>query len=156
KAYSRKHDVESLLKSLKEFAGYYCRIALGSEKDNALAEAFHDIRELRADVCYPMLMEVYQDFRRGFTSQNEFRAVLRLVGAYVVRRAICDIPTNSLRQTFATFMRQVKKNRYLESVKATFLMLPSYRRFPGDEEFIRQIQVRNLYKFNRRSYWLRR
>jgi uncharacterized protein with ParB-like and HNH nuclease domain/predicted transport protein len=156
KSYSRKHDVEALLDSLKEFAGYYCRIALGTEKDKDLAEAFQDIRELRADVCYPMLMEVYQDFRHEQITQEEFLAVLRMVESYVFRRAICDIPTNSLRQTFATFMRQLKKDRYVESVKAGFLMLPSYRRFPGDDEFIRQIQIRNLYKFNRRSYWLRR
>lgn len=156
KAYSRKHEVEKLLGSLKEFAGYYCHIALGTEKDKGLAEAFHDIRELRADVCYPMLMEVYQDFRHEQISHEEFLTVLRMVEGYVFRRAICDIPTNSLRQTFASFMRQVKKDRYVESVKAGFLMLPSYRRFPGDDEFIRQIQVRNLYKFNRRSYWLRR
>lgn len=156
KAYSRKHEVEALLESLKEFAGYYCRIALGTEKDKALAEAFQDIRELRADVCYPMLMEVYQDFRQEQITHAEFLNVLRMVEGYVFRRAICDIPTNSLRQTFATFMRQVKKDRYVESVKAGFLMLPSYRRFPGDDEFIRQIQIRNLYKFNRRSYWLRR
>ena len=156
KAYSRKHEVETLLVSLKEFTGYYCRIALGTEKDKTLAEAFHDIRELRADVCYPMLMEVYQDFRREQITHDEFLSVLRMVEAYVFRRAICEIPTNSLRQTFATFMRQVKKDRYVESVKAVFLMLPSYRRFPGDDEFIRQMQLRNLYKFNRRSYWLRR
>ena len=156
KAYSRKHEVEDLLKSMKEFAGYYCRIALGTEKDKALAEAFHDIRELRADVCYPMLMEVYQDFQQKQITREEFLAVLRMVEGYVFRRAICDIPTNSLRQTFAAFMRQVKKDRYVESVKAGFLLLPSYRRFPGDDEFIRQIQIRNLYKFNRRSYWLRR
>ncbi len=80
----------------------------------------------------------------------------QVVESYVFRRAICDIPTNSLRQTFATFRRQVKKDRYVESVKAIFLLLPSYRRFPGDDEFIRQIQLRDLYKFNRRSYWLRR
>lgn len=156
KTYSRKHEVETLLGSLKEFAGYYCRIAIGTEKDKALTEAFHDIRELRADVCYPMLMEVYQDFRLEQITQEDFLNVLRLVESYVFRRAICDIPTNSLRQTFATFMKQVKKDRYVESVKARFLMLPSYRRFPGDDEFIRQIQIRNLYKFNRRSYWLRR
>ena len=156
KAYSRKHEVEILLGSLKEFAGYYCRIALGTEKDKELAEAFQDIRELRADVCYPMLMEVYQDFMHEQITHEEFLSVLRMVESYVFRRAICDIPTNSLRQTFATFIRQVKKDRYVESVKAGFLMLPSYRRFPGDDEFIRQIQIRNLYKFNRRSYWLRR
>lgn len=156
KAYSRKHEVEVLLGSLKEFAGYFCRIALGTEDDKLLEDAFHDIRELRADVCYPMLMEVYQDFRREQITHDEFVTIVRLVEGYVFRRAICDIPTNSLRQTFATFMKQVKKDRYVESVKARFLLLPSYRRYPSDEEFIRQIQVRNLYKFNRRSYWLRR
>lgn len=156
KAYSRRHEVEALLGSVREFAGYYCRIALGTETDVELANAFHDIRELRADVCYPMLMEVYQDYAQGLINKEEFLTVLRMVESYVFRRAVCDIPTNSLRQTFATFMRQVKKDRYVESVKATFLLLPSYRRFPADEEFVRQIQVRNLYKFNRRSYWLRR
>jgi len=89
-------------------------------------------------------------------TREEFLTLVRIVESYVFRRAVCDIPTNSLRQTFATFLRQVDKDRYLESAKARFLLLPSYRRFPGDEEFIRQIQIRNLYKFNRRSYWLRR
>ena len=156
KGYSHKTEVETLLTSVKEYATYYCRIALGTEKDERLAEAFHDIRELRADVCYPMLMELYQDYAQELITRDEFLVITRMVENYVFRRAICDVPTNSLRQTFATFMRQVDKDRYVESVRANFLLLPSYRRFPGDEEFIRQIQIRNLYKFNRRSYWLRR
>ncbi len=156
KAYSRTHDVEALLESLKGFASYYCRIALGTAKDTALESAFHDIRELRADVCYPMLMEVYKDFSGAQIDRDELLSVVRMVESYVFRRAVCDIQTNSLRQSFTTFMRQVKKDRYVESTMATFLSLPSYRRFPGDDEFIRQIQLRNLYKFNRRSYWLRR
>ena len=36
------------------------------------------------------------------------------------------------------------------------MTLPSYRRFPGDAEFKREFVVRDLYKFPRRSYWLRR
>ncbi|EDN82385.1 hypothetical protein BIFADO_01874, partial [Bifidobacterium adolescentis L2-32] len=28
------------------------------------------------------------------------------------RRAICDVPTNSLRQTFATFCRKLDKNPF--------------------------------------------
>ena len=156
KSYSRKHEVEPLLQSLKEFAEYYCNIALGKEKDSVLADPFRDIRELRADVCYPLLMEVYHDYRRGRISQAEFVEVVLLVESYVFRRAVCDIPTNSLRQTFATFARKLKKDRYVESVKAEFLKLPSYRRYPLDDEFKRQLKVRNLYAFNRRSYWLRR
>ena len=34
--------------------------------------------------------------------------------------------------------------------------MPSYRRFPSDEEFIREIKRRDLYNFRGRSYWLRK
>ncbi|MBN2164311.1 MAG: DUF262 domain-containing protein [Pontiellaceae bacterium] len=156
KAYSRDQEVEQLLMRLKEFTHYYCDIALGRGQDKELGAALHDIRELRADVCYPLLMEVYQDYRNNHVTKEEFLEVIRMVESYVFRRAVCDIPTNSLRQTFAMFCRRLKKDRYLESVKATFLLLQSYRRFPSESEFIQKIQERNLYNFNRRSYWLRR
>jgi predicted transport protein len=156
KAYSRDLDVEALLGKLKEFTTYYCDMALGRGQDKELSTAFHDIRELRADVCYPLLMEVYQDYKNSHIAKEEFLEIIRMVESYVFRRAVCDIPTNSLRQTFATFGRRLKKDRYLESVKATFLLLQSYRRFPGESEFALRIKERNLYNFNRRSYWLRR
>src|SRR5690606_20301585 len=63
---------------------------------------------------------------------------------------------NSLNKTFANFGRALKKDRYLESIQAHFLGLPSYRRFPNDEEFKRELSVRDLYNFRSRSYWLRR
>ena len=44
----------------------------------------------------------------------------------------------------------------LRAFQAHLLTLPSYRRFPGDEEFKREFVVRDLYNFPRRSYWLRR
>ena len=72
------------------------------------------------------------------------------------RRAVCSIPTNSLNKTFSTFGRELRKDSYLESIKAHFLLMPSYRRFPRDDEFKRELQVRDLYNFPRRSYLLRR
>lgn len=41
-------------------------------------------------------------------------------------------------------------------MQAALLLLPSYRRFPKDEEFQREIKLRDLYNFRSRSYWLRR
>jgi len=61
-----------------------------------------------------------------------------------------------MNKTFANFSRNLNKENYLESVKANFLLLPSYRRFPDDEEFKREIKVKDLYNFRSRSYWLRR
>ena len=161
KSHARTPDVDAagvdaLVVDIHAFAGYYCAMALGKEADTKLAEAFRDLRELKVDVAYPFLLELYDDFANGRLDNTDFEAAVRVVEAYVFRRAVCAIPTNSLNKTFATFGRALQKDRYLESVQAHLLTLPSYRRFPGDEEFKREYVVRDLYNFPRRSYWLRR
>lgn len=168
KSYSHSHiappDIEDLVKRLKRFAEYFCIMALGAKARPDFMDAFHDLRELRVDVAYPFLLELYEDYifsgarEDSALSEVEFLEIIRLVESYVFRRAICAIPTNSLNKTFATFTKALKKDKgqYVESVKAHLLTLPSYRRFPGDEEFRRALQTRDLYNFPRRSYWLRR
>ena len=131
-------------------------MALDKESTKDLASAFRDLRELRVDVAFPFLLELYDDSAQGRLPEEDFIRAVRLVEAYVFRRAVCAIPTNSLNKTFATFGRVLDKDHYLESIQAHILTLPSYRRFPGDEEFKRELSVRDLYKFPRRSYWLRR
>jgi len=161
KDYSRTKPVqdagiEALVKEIRAFARYFCALALGREQDAELAAAFHDLRELKVDVAYPFLLELYHDYANGALKPADFAAAVRWVEAYVFRRAICAIPTNSMNKTFGTFGKALKKDRYLESIQAHFLTLPSYRRFPGDDEFRRDLHTRDLYNFRSRSYWLRR
>ena len=148
--------VAKLTADIHRYAGYYCAMALDKEPDKDLSQAFQDIRELKMAVAYPFLLELYDDYSRGRLSARDFGQILRLIEAYVFRRAACAIPTNSLNKTFATCGRAIRRERYLESIQAHFLTLPSYRRFPGDEEFKLEITMRDLYNFPRRSYWLRR
>jgi len=155
-ASSKVKDVEWLLSDIRKFSRYYCAMALGKETDADLKAAFHDLRELRVEVAYPLLLELYEDYEDKVLSHGDFVAAVRLVESYVFRRAVCAIPTNSHNKTFATFGKDIKEDRYLESIQAKFLSLPSYRRFPSDEEFKRELQVRDLYNFRNRSYWLRK
>jgi uncharacterized protein with ParB-like and HNH nuclease domain/predicted transport protein len=161
KAHARDPNVEAvgvdaLVADIHMFANYFCAMALGKESDKDLRAAFQDLRELRVDVAYPFLLELYNDYSQGILPKSDFLQAVRLIEAYVFRRSVCSIPTNSLNKTFATFGRVLKKDRYLESIQAHMLNLPSYRRFPRDEEFKREIVVRDLYNFRNRSYWLRR
>jgi len=161
KTYSRTPKVESagvdeLVKDIQKFASYYCAMALGKETNPMLSRAFKDLRELKVEVSYPFLLEVYGNYKVGMLTAEDFVEVISLVESYVFRRAVCAIPTNSLNKTFATMHRNLKTDSYLESIKAYFLLLPSYRRFPTDDEFRREIVVRDLYNFRSRSYWLRR
>jgi len=158
KAFARDSqiDTKALVADIRAYASYYCAMALCAEALPALKQAFHDLRELKVDVAYPFLLDAYHDYKQDRLTADELLNIIRLVESYVFRRAICAIPTNSLNKTFAGLSRSLKKDRYLESVKAAFLLMPSYRRFPSDEEFQRDIKLRDLYNFRSRSYWLRR
>lgn len=151
--------IEVLLRDLHTTTTRYCRIVLGKEPDPALHQAFFNLRELKVSVVNPLLLELYGDREAGLLSHGEFLEALQLLESYVFRRAVCAIPSNSQQKTFATFSRSLRKKsgNYLPSFKAHLLSLSSYRRFPSDEEFQRDIQIRNLYKFNKScSYWLQK
>lgn len=154
--YNSQRDNEEELKELKKYAAYFCAMALDKEEDRELKEAFSDLRELKVDVSYPLLLEIYNDYKIDILSKNDFIEIIKLIESYVFRRAVCGIPTNSLNKTFASFGKSIKKEKYLESVKAHFNNMTSYRRFPNDEEFVTELKFRDLYNFRSRSYWLRR
>jgi uncharacterized protein with ParB-like and HNH nuclease domain/predicted transport protein len=162
KAYARSatvaaSGVEKLVKDIRDYARYYHIIALGAESNADLKMAFQDLRDLKVDVAYPFLLELYADREQGHLSTVDLHSMVRLVESYVFRRAVCGMPTNSLNKTFATFTKALKKDRYLESVQVHVLGLPSYRRFPTNDEFERALKARDLYNFGtRRTYWLRR
>ena len=161
KDYARKAQIEGdtvepLLSQLRDYSRRYCAVALGDEPDKRLAAAFQDLREIKADVVYPFLLEIYTDYELGTLSAQEIGEVVDLVTSYLFRRAVCRVPTNSLNTTFATFAKALRKDQYLDSVKAQFLSMKSYRAFPTDEEFVQELKTSDLYHFKRRSYFLRK
>lgn len=147
---------EALVKDIRDYAGYYCNMALGTEPATDLKLAFQDLRELKVDVAYPLLLELYHDYAKALLTERDFVVAVRLIESYVFRRAICGIPTNSMNKTFPAITKALRKERHLESIQAQLLLLPSYRRFPGDEEFARELRTHDLYNFRSRGYWLRR
>ena len=139
--------IENLVREIRDYARYFCAMALDAEPDDDLKLAFHDLRDLKVDVAYPFLLELYHDYKTGTLPKADLLASVRLIEAYVFRRAVCAIPTNSMNKTFATFTKALHKERYLESIQAHLLGLQSYRRFPTDDEFHRDLQTRDLYHF---------
>ena len=161
KFHARKEDVakegvEALVKNLRVYSQYYCAMSLGKEQDPALNRAFMDLKEFKVDVAYPFLLEVYGDYKSDQLSKSDFIEIIRMVESYAFRRAVVQIPANSMNKTFSRFLLSIDRAKYLESVKAVFASLKSYRRFPNDDEFARALKVRDLYNFRRGAYWLRK
>jgi len=118
-----------------------------------LSPIFDEIRSLRMEVAYPFLIKVYRDFVDGLITIQEAVEIMRLTIAYVVRRAICEIPTNSMNKTFATMKNSIQVDDYLNSVKAAFFFADTYKRFPNDEEFKTALLERNMYTIRISKYF---
>lgn len=122
------------------------------ESQRLLEPIFEEIRSLRMEVAYPFLIKVYMDYVQDIITLDEFVEILKLTISYVVRRAICDIPTNSMQKTFATMKNYIKKDDYLNSIKANFYFLDSYKQFPNDEAFKSALYSRNMYSLRISKY----
>jgi uncharacterized protein with ParB-like and HNH nuclease domain/predicted transport protein len=146
--------ITEVVQDIYKFSAYYVNMVLHKEPDTELQKGFKNISKLKVDVCYPFLLPVYNDYESGAITNDEFKQIISLVENYVFRRAICGIPTNSMNKTFATLYKSIKKTDYLEGVKAVFQLMDSYKRFPTDAEFEKEIVVKEVYNFRNRNYLL--
>ncbi|WP_062263682.1 DUF262 and DUF1524 domain-containing protein [Endozoicomonas arenosclerae] len=149
-------DIEELVADVRRHASYYVAFVRELETEPKLLGAFKDLNSYKVDVAYPLVLELYNDYAHNILEQNEFVECVRIMESYAFRRFVCGIPTNSMNKTFARFSKGLDKSRYLESFKAAFLNLSSYRRMPKDEEFKRCLLTKDMYNMRNKSYWLRR
>lgn len=147
---------EELAEDIMIYGDLYTNITSEDKKlplsQQALKPIFKEIRILRMEVVYPFLLKVYHDYSKGMINLDEFVRILKLTIAYVVRRTVCEIPTNSMSKTFTTLKNEIRPDDYLNSVEAAFFYLDTYKRFPDDKEFKECLCKRNMYSIRISNY----
>lgn len=144
----------AVLRDLFTYAKYYACIDLLQEKDDELKLYWQEFKKLDSHVVYPFLLKLYDDYSRQILIKEDFKKILQVVISYLWRRAICEIPTNSLSKIFATLYQSVDKDDYVNSVIKAFVFKSSYKRFPSDYEVREKLQTKDIYHFRLRKYLL--
>lgn len=144
----------AVLRDLFTYAKYYACIDLLQENDDELKLYWQKFKKLDSHVVYPFLLKLYDDYSRQILIKEDFKKILQVVISYLWRRAICEIPTNSLSKTFATLYQAVDKEDYVNSVIKAFVFKSSYKRFPSDYEVREKLQTKDIYHFRLRKYLL--
>lgn len=144
----------AVLRDLFTYAKYYACIDLLQENDDELKLYWQEFKKLDSHVVYPFLLKLYDDYSRQILIKEDFKKILQVVISYLWRRAICEIPTNSLSKTFATLYQAVDKDDYVNSVIKAFVFKSSYKRFPSDYEVREKLQIKDIYHFRLRKYLL--
>ena len=148
--------IHDLCQDIYNFAKHYTDMYFVRSGDDILKSLYGDMKAIRMEVAYPFLLKAHDDCDNGLITIEDLQEILRLCVSYVLRRAVCDIPTNSLNKTFATMKNDIKSNDYLNSVKAFFTLLDSYKEFPDDRRFLNTFLTRDIYHMNRCGYILGR
>ncbi len=158
KDYRQKEGIgiEDLLKDLQKYCRYFCQIVFKKEADKDLNKALGFLVDLEMDVIYPLLLELYSDYKGGVLSKDDFRRSIALIESYICRRAVCGLGTNSLNKVFPSFTKHIQKNEYFKSLKAHFGYLTEKQRFPNNDEFRNLFITIDFYKFKKREYFFER
>ncbi|MCQ2633547.1 DUF262 and DUF1524 domain-containing protein [Helicobacter pylori] len=176
KRYQQERGIETevLLQDLQKYCGYFCRIVFKKEDDKDLNKAlsfkdlkkalsFKDLKkalsflvDLEMDVVYPLLLELYSDYKDGVLSDQDFTSIIYLTESYICRRAVCGLGTNSLNKVFPSFTKHIQKDEYFKSLKAHFGYLTEKQRFPNNDEFKKLFITIDFYSFKKKKYFLER
>ncbi|GAA7719597.1 DUF262 and DUF1524 domain-containing protein [Helicobacter pylori] len=158
KDYQQKDGIgiEDLLKDLQKYCGYFCRIVSKKEDDKDLNKALGFLVDLKMDVIYPLLLELYSDYSDGVLSRADFIPIIALIESYICRRAVCGLGTNSLNKVFPSFTKHIQKDEYFKSLEAHFGYLTEKQRFPNNDEFKDCFITINFYEFKKKEYFFER
>ena len=145
--FKNPENAEKIVRGIARYGKYYVDITQ-KEEETELKACLEDIRELRAEITYPFLLEVYDYFRRDDIEKHEVIKTLQLVESYVFRRSICGLSGKFLNQIFVSILKNISMdntNNYIQSLNAILLGMPSHRRCPKDDEFKSALLQKDIY-----------
>ena len=90
---------ESFLRDLHRHGMIYAKfIAPSRESDSELAKRLDRVRRLKVTVAYPFLLRVFDAYEKNVLGHDQVLETLDLLESFVIRRSICNLPTNQLRR----------------------------------------------------------
>ena len=145
---------EEILKELKYYAEIFGAFVYGSERySNKINRLLKSLRILNQTTCYPFLLHVFDDYHHNVIDEDTVEKILQFILAYLLRRLVCGVPSNTLRGLFTylynrIFKVAVNKKKYYESLNKFLFTVSSKDAMPSITEFERALQHTNLYGNN--------
>ena len=124
---------------------YYILLYPENESEEKLKRYFEKLDRLEVTTSYPLLLKLYDDYANKKLSIDDFAECLQVIETYIVRRAVCGIPTNVLNKYFPTIYNSLDQTNVVHSLKNKLKSGTGARRMPDDDEFKQCLQERKLF-----------
>jgi alkylated DNA nucleotide flippase Atl1 len=114
------------------------------ERSAPLRSALEQLAAWRMQIHYPLALHLLDLVDSGRTTAEEAAQALRYVESYLVRRMICQIPTNNLNRIFMDAPRELEADRSPAEAVRRFLS-GRRRNWPSDEDLREAIRTKPFY-----------
>lgn len=93
----RTGEMEEIMKDLLAYAKRYNKLLVGHQSfPTKLKASIFRLNRFESSVTRPFLMEVLRLQEEGILTVDEVTQTCRIVESYLLRRIICDLPSNTL------------------------------------------------------------
>jgi uncharacterized protein with ParB-like and HNH nuclease domain len=131
-------NAESYIETLKKYSEYYkIFVNPNYETNKELQKYFLRLKNLDITTLYPLLLNLYGDYKTNKIQLEHFIQILKILENYLIRRYICDIPTNQLNKIFPSIYPKIKEEYYDNSERIVYGIksLLQGKGYPKDEIF---------------------
>jgi uncharacterized protein with ParB-like and HNH nuclease domain len=128
--------VEKTVESMQRFGEFYATI-LNPEKEATkhIRSRLASIQSLTVTTSYPLLLRFLDARDTQQINEIELEKCLGLIESYLVRRAVCKVPTNTLNKLFIQWAKGFPKENHHEWLHNCMMAGTGNRRFPRNAEF---------------------
>ena len=153
KEYLEGKNNEDILELMLYYSKNY-NLILSSNEDNKgkIATSIHRIRKnINVTVLDPLLLYILKQNQDKNISNDDTFQMIFLLENYLVRRAICSIPSNSINKIVISIIKKiVNKSSELEAkeILEQLLFIKGSGVFPTNESVIESLKTKKLYSSN--------
>ena len=150
KSYIRNLNKEEIISEMLKYSKYCLWVYHPEKADAGICEALTTLRKLDYGVADPYLFQLLDAYKNGDIKEIDVQTSVGIIENYLFRRKICEVATNALNKIFTTLHTDVVKLKgstedYAERLRYILLKKEGSGRFPRDEEFVEQLQTRDIY-----------
>lgn len=138
-------NVIDYMKELKKFSIYYQRLIYPElEPEVELKKYFCRLNRIEVTTAYPMLLNFYSNYEDNKISKADFVIILKTLENYLIRRFVCNVPTNQLNKIFPIVYPQITE-KYPDNIVEGFKNVLQGKGYPKDNEFFLRFKETKFY-----------
>lgn len=149
-------ELEILLDELLKYAKRYAILLRGCPDNRTLDACIYRLNRLETTVTRPFFLEILRLQDEKVLNIDGVTDIFLTTENYLLRRSICDLPTNVLNKVFLTLHHEIMRYdgtgaNYIEKFKYALTSKKERARFPDDDEFAMLFSERQIYQMNSKN-----